>query len=213
MPAEDTVHLVILRVADDRLLKFPDKADDIFDLGLHIGAQGPVSETSEAADKVDDPIAPHEQDIADVPQMREPAHVLDNGVEFMAVHNEQSAAIRCFVNGIFLERDARVMPVESGEEFIVVADDVDDFRSLPAFAQEFLNDIVVFLRPVDASAQGPDVDEVADKVERVELHILEKIQEDAGFASARAKVNIRNPAGAVTRCHAGDDLSAGGLGY
>ena len=93
----------------------------------------------------------------------------------------------------------------------MVADDVDDFRSLPAFAQELLNDIVVFLRPVDATAQGPDVDEVPDKVKGVELHILEKIQEDAGFASARAKVNIRNPAGAITRCHAGDDLSAGGL--
>jgi hypothetical protein len=24
-------------------------------------------------------------------------------------------------------------------------------------------------------------------------------------------VNIRNPAGAITHCHAGDDLSAGGL--
>ena len=95
----------------------------------------------------------------------------------------------------------------------MVADDVDDFRSLPAFAQEFLNDIVVFLRPVDAPAQGPDVDEVANEVERVELHILEKIQKDAGFASARAKVNIRNPTGAITRCHAGGDLSAGGLGY
>ena len=115
------------------------------------------------------------------------------------------------MNGIFLERDARVMPVESGEEFIVVADDVDDFRSPPAFAQEFLNDIVVFLRPVDAPAQGPNVDEIADKVEGVELHILEKFEEDAGLASARAKVNIGNPAGAITRCHAGDDLSADSL--
>ena len=114
MSAENTIHLVILRVADDRLLKFSDKADDIFDLSLHIGTQGPVSETGEAADEINDPIAPHKQDIPDVSQMREPAHVLDNGVEFMAVHNEQSAAIRCFVNGIFLERDARVMPVEGG---------------------------------------------------------------------------------------------------
>jgi hypothetical protein len=129
----------------------------------------------------------------------------------MAVHNEQPAAIRRFVNGIFLERDARVMPVKGGEEFVVVADDVDDFRSLPAFAQEFLDDIVVFLRPVDATAQSPNIDQVAHKVKGVELHILEKIQEDAGFASARAKVNIRNPTGAITRCHAGDDLSAGGL--
>jgi len=89
----------------------------------------------------------------------------------------------------------------------VVADDVDDFRSLPAFAQKFLDHIVVFLRPVDASAQGPDVDEVANKVEGVELHILQKIEEDASLASARAKVNIRNPASAIARCHAGCDLS------
>lgn len=209
--AEDTIHLVILRIAHDGLLEFPDEADDIFDLGLHIGTQRPVPKTGEAADQIDDPIAPHQQDIANVTQMREPAHVLDNSIELMAVHDEQSTAVRRFVDGIFLERHARVVSVKGGEEFIVVADDVNDFSSLPAFAQEFLNDIVVFLRPVDAPAQGPNVDEIADKVEGVELHILEKFEEDAGLASARAKVNIRNPAGAITRCHAGDDLSADSL--
>ena len=206
--AEDTIHLVILRIPDDGLLEFPDEADDIFDLGLHIGTQRPVPKTGEAADQIDDPIAPHKQDITNVPQMRKPAHILHDGVELMAVHDEQSAAVRCFMNSIFLERHARVVSVKGGEEFIVVADDVDDFRSLPAFAQKFLNDIVVFLRPVDASAQGPDVDEITDKVESVELHILEKFEEDAGFASARAKVNIRNPAASITRCHAGHDLFA-----
>jgi len=31
--------------------------------------------------------------------------------------------------------------------------------------------------------------------------------EDASLASARAKVNIRNPASAIARCHAECDLS------
>jgi hypothetical protein len=115
------------------------------------------------------------------------------------------------MNSIFLERHARVVSVKGGEKFIVVADDVDDFRSLPTFAQKFLNDIVVFLRPVDAPAQCPDVDEIADKVESVELDILEKFEEDAGFASSRAKVNIGNPAGAITSCHAAGDLSTDSL--
>ena len=89
----------------------------------------------------------------------------------------------------------------------MVADDVDDLGAFPAFAQKLLDNIVVFLRPVDASTQSPDVDEVANKVEGVELNILEKFQKDAGLASARAKVNIRNPASAIARCHAGCDLS------
>lgn len=93
----------------------------------------------------------------------------------------------------------------------MIADDVDDFGALPAFAQKLLNDIVVFLRPVDTTAQGPDINEIADKVKGVELHILKKIQEDARLASTSAKVNIGNPACAVTHCHSGKDLSARGM--
>ena len=186
VPAQDTVNFIVLRIADDGLLKFPDKADHIFDLGFDIGTQGPVSKTGEAADEIDDSIAAHQQDIADVANMREPAHVLHNSIEFVSVHDKQSAAVRRFVNGVFLKRHARIMPVEGGEEFVVVADNVDDFGSLPAFAQEFLNDIVVFLRPVDASTQGPDIDQVAHKLEGVEFHILQEIQQHAGFASTRA---------------------------
>ena len=135
--------------------------------------------------------------------MSEPAHVLHNGIEFVSVHDEQSAAVRRFVNGVFLKRHARIMPVEGGEEFVVIADDVDDFRSLSAFAQKFLNDVVVLLRPVNATAKGPNVDEVADKVEGVKLHILQKIEEDAGFASTRAEMNVRNPTSAIARYHSG----------
>ena len=113
MAAEDALHIVVLGVAHDGLLEFPNKADDIFDLGFHISAERPVAEAGEAADEINDPIAPHEQDIADVSQMREPAHVLDNRVEFVPVHDEQATAVRRFVDGIFLKRHARVVSVES----------------------------------------------------------------------------------------------------
>ena len=73
-----------------------------------------------------------------------------------------------------------------------------------------MNDVVVLLRPVNAAAKGPNVDEVADKVEGVKLYILQKIEEDAGFAPTRAEMNVRNPTSAIARCHAGGDLSAGG---
>ena len=169
-----------------------------------------MAETCEVADQIDDPVALHEEDIADVTQVREPPHVLNNRVQLVPVHYEQAASIRRFVNGIFLECHACVVSVEGGEEFIVIPDDVDDFGPLPAFAQKFLDDIVVLLRPVDASTQGPDIDQVAHKVEGVEFHILQEIQEHAGFASTRAEMNIRNPASAIARCHAEGDLFLGG---
>lgn len=93
----------------------------------------------------------------------------------------------------------------------MVADDVDDFSALPAFAQKLLNDIVVFLWPVDTTAQGPDINEIAHEVEGLKFGILEKIQEDARLASTSAKVNIGNPACAITHCHYGKDLSARGM--
>ena len=208
--AKHAIHLEILCIANNGLLEFPNEADHIFHLGLYVGAQRPVPESGEAAHQIHDPVAPHEEDIANVSQVREPSHVLNNHIQFVPVHDEQASSIRCFMNGVFLKRHAGVVSVESREEFIVVADDVNNLRPLPAFTQKFLDDVIMFLWPINATSQGPYIDEVTDKVEGVKLHILQKIEEDAGFAPTRAEMNVRNPTSAIARCHDGGDLSAGG---
>ena len=149
MPAEDAVHIKILRIADDRLLKLSDKADDIFHLGLDVGAQRPVSEPENAADEIHETVAPEEDRIADGAGMGQPPHVLDHGIEFVAVNDEQAAAVRRMVNCIFLKGDARVGAEEPGKKLVVIADDIDDLGCLAAFGEEFVDDGVGLLGTED----------------------------------------------------------------
>ena len=130
--AKHGIDAVVAREANDGLLEFPDKADDIFHLGFHIGAERPVPEAEEAAEKIHQAVAAHEQDIANVAEMGEPAEVLDDGVEFVAVDHQDFAAVGGGVDRVFAKFHTRVVPVEGGKEFVVVADDVNDFRALAA---------------------------------------------------------------------------------
>jgi hypothetical protein len=73
----------------------------------------------------------------------------------------------------------------------VVAGDEHHPRAAPDFAQQFLDDVVVRLRPVPAGAQPPAVDDIADQVDRVGLDMAEHIQDEMRLAPARAQVQIR----------------------
>lgn len=64
--AEDRINAVVACEPNYGFLKFADEAHDIFDLGFHIGAEGPVAEPEESAEEIDDAVAAHEQHIADV---------------------------------------------------------------------------------------------------------------------------------------------------
>ena len=108
VPAEDAVHVEIFRVADDRFLELPDKADDIFHLGLDVGAQRPVAEPEEPAEEIYEAVAAEKDRVADVAGMGEPPQVLDHGVELVPVDDQQAASVRRVVDRVFLQGDARV---------------------------------------------------------------------------------------------------------
>jgi hypothetical protein len=115
------------------------------------------AKAGEVADEINDSIAAHEQDIADVAQVREPAHVLHNGIEFVSVYYEKAAPICGVVYGSRLNRHGAVVSVEAGDKFIVVPRNIDHPGPFSAGSQDFLNYVVVGLRPKDASSQRPYV--------------------------------------------------------
>ena len=188
--AEDRIDFVVAGEANHGFLEFSDEADDIFDLRFHIGAEGPVAEPEESAEEIDDAVAAHEQHIADVPEVGQPAEVLDDGIEFVPVDDEDFSAVRRGVDRVLADFDAGVVPVEGGEEFVVVADDVNDLGAFAALAEEFLDHIVVILGPVDSATKSPDIDQIADKVERLKFRIPEKINQGAGFAALGSQMHI-----------------------
>jgi hypothetical protein len=78
----------------------------------------------------------------------------------------------------------------------VVARDVDNTRAFARFAQNLLDDVIMLLRPVTATAHLPDIDQIADDVEHLEIVLTQKIEEWGRAAGARPKVDIRDPGGA-----------------
>ena len=188
--AEDRIDTVVAREPNDGFLKFANEAHDIFDLGFHIGAEGPVAEPEELTEEIDDAVAAHEEDIAYVPEVGQPAEVLDDGIEFMPVDDEDFSAVRRGVDRVLADFDAGVVPVEGGEEFVVVARNVNDLSAFAALAEEFLNHIVVILRPIDSATKSPDINQIADKVERLKFRIPEKIDQGAGIAALGSQMHI-----------------------
>jgi hypothetical protein len=57
-----------------------------------------------------------------------------------------------------------VHALEFAQKFVVVAGDIDDARALARFAQYFLNNVIVLLRPVPGASKPPAVDNVANQI-------------------------------------------------
>ena len=62
------------------------------------------------------------------------------------------------MNSMFLNSDVAIGAVKRADHLIVITRDVDDACAFARFAQNFLDDVVVLLRPVTAAAHLPDVD-------------------------------------------------------
>lgn len=135
-----------------------------------------MSESHEAPEEIHDSIAAHEHDVADIPEVREPAYILNHIVEFMAVHDEKTTSVCGGVNGVFLKCHTGIVAMESGEELVVVAGNINDFSALPAFAEDFLNNIVVILRPVNAPSECPYIDQVSYKIEFLKIRVSEELE-------------------------------------
>ena len=94
---------------------------------------------------------------------------------------------------VLLNRDASVIAEVAAHVFIVVPRDVNYFGAFSALAKEFLDDIIVFLRPEITLLQRGNINEISDHVQRVEVVLSKKIKQRFGLAVFVAEMNIRNP--------------------
>ena len=99
-------------------------------------------------------------------------------VEFVAMNDEVALTVGRGMDRLPLDLDpAEGQPEELAGEFVVVARNKDHPRAAPNLAQQFLDDVVMRLRPVPAGAEPPAVDDVADQVDRVGLDMAQHIQD------------------------------------
>jgi hypothetical protein len=191
--AEDSIDREFLCVTYDLFLEPADKADRVFYSLLGVGAERPVTEAESAPHEIDEGIQREQKLVAHVACEREPLHVLHDGVELMPVNDEHSAAIGQAMNSMLLQGDVAIGAVEFGEHIVVIARDVNDAGAFARLAKDFLDDVVMLLWPVDSAPQLPDVDQIANDVERFELIFAEEMEQRAGIAATRAQMHVGNP--------------------
>lgn len=149
------------------------------------------------ANPVDRPVCLKQQLVSDVSHVRQPSEVLHDGIEFVSVDDEHLPVIGGLVNGIPGDLDISENTGEFRNEFVVVAGNIDQARSLARFSQQLLDYVIVGLGPIAAPPERPDVDEVADQVKRLELVLPEKFEEPLGLAAWCSQMHVGDPSRAV----------------
>ena len=100
--------------------------------------------------------------------MTEPGRPRHHAVELVAVDDEQPAPVGRLVDGVADHQDAAELVIEiAAQHVVMVARRQDHAGALAGLAQEFLDHVVMALRPVAGAAHPPEIDDVADQIQRV----------------------------------------------
>jgi len=176
--ADDAIGSMSASLAHHGLFVIGDEADDVFYASLDVGREGPFGKTKAAADAVEESAHMDHQIIAIVAQDGEPRSILHNTIELVSVQDPETASVGGFVHGIGKNDDAA--EGETGKlmkEFVMISGDAYHVRTLADFAQEFLNDIVVGLRPIPRAFEGPTIEDIANEIPVVGVVAFEKVEE------------------------------------
>ncbi len=190
MAAEHALDIEPSGITNNRIFVGADKADRVLDPLLDRLAQRPVTQAENPPDRVHKRVKREQKLVTEIAQKREPFGVLHHGVELMTMEDEKAASVGGDMDCMLLDRDRAIRSEMTREEFVVIARDVDNPGSLPRFAQNFLDDVVVLLRPVNPAPEGPNINEVTDNVERVELVLLQEIEKRVRAAATGAQMNV-----------------------
>jgi hypothetical protein len=197
VPADHAVRAALLGLARDGVLKLVDIADRALDLVLEVARQAPVRQAALGADAVEPAVDLQRELVGQVARDGQPARALDDAVVQVTMRDPQLPAVGRHMHGLVHHVDAaEVVRDVFARELVVVARDEDDPRALARLAQQLLHDVVVRLRPVPAAAQLPAVDDVADEVEGLALHVAQEVEQGPGLAAGRAQMQVRDPDGA-----------------
>ena len=177
-----------------RLFEIGDVADRILNPVLEIGRQRPISHSHSAAEPVEPVVELEREVVGPVTEMGQPLGVDHHGVELIAVDHQKLAPIGGDVDHFV--RDSHLAEIKFeivAHEFIVIAWNECDRRSFARLAQQFLNDVIVGLRPIPRPPQPPTIDHVTDEIEVLGLGIAQEIEKIFRLAAPCAQMDVGNP--------------------
>ena len=117
-------------------------------------------------------------------------------IEDIAVDEQETPTVGQFVHQFVdhfdvAENDAAII----AQRLVVIAGDEDDALAVTGPAQQLLDDRVLGLRPVDAAAHGPEIDDVADQESLLGGIFTQEIEQLIGLAGSGTEVDVRQENG------------------
>jgi hypothetical protein len=208
--ADHPVQPALAHGVQHRILEVEDEADRGLHLALGVAGQGPVAGGPQsAADPGEPAVDPYQQVVGNVAEHRHPAVVAGHLVEFVAMHQQVAAAVGggvdVFVDHLDVaEGGAVVLP----QGLVVVAGDEEDLAVVAGAAQHLLHHRVLGRGPDDASAHGPEIDDVADQEEVVRRVLAQEVEQPFRLAGAGAQVDVGEEDGSDRRHGVGRQTTA-----
>lgn len=198
MAAHDPIGMVAPRRFSESRLEGADKIHRVFDLEFGPLRQGPIGESECPASLVKPKIQPKRHVVSPIAKKSDPARVLDDDVELVAMDHEQPLTagrhmVSMIGNLYAAENHARI----TAGKFIVISRQENHPCPLADLPQELLQDVIVGLRPVPSVPEPPTVNYVANEVNSRGIIVFEEIQQKLRLAASRAQMDIREEEGAV----------------
>lgn len=193
MTADQAIGAAPARFRGQRHFEFADEIDRRFDTLFEKIRKRPELQSEKPACPIERRIERKRDFVRPVAEKREPARIADDDVELVAVQDEILLSLRGLVDGVAPHFDAaEIHAAHVAYAVVVIARNEDDTRAFSRLAENFLQDIVVRLRPMRSAANFPKIDNVADEEKRFHFNAAQKFEKFAGLGGAGTQVNVGN---------------------
>lgn len=208
--ADDAGDVLPLRLGDERGLEVADELDRALDALLDRAGEAPVGLAQPPAHRVHEAVKRDQVLICPAAQHGQPPMIAHDGVELVAVNDEEAPAVGRGVIVVRTHLDvAEARAEEVAEKVVVITGNEDNLGPLAGTLQELVYDVVVLPRPVPLLAQRPDIDDVSDQVEVVAAKPVEELVKALGLGIPGAQMHIGNEDAAVGLAVGRVDIAAG----
>src|SRR5690348_11524093 len=178
MAADHAVDPALSRFAGQLPLERAYEIDRVLDLEFGPGRERPIGQAQPPARFVEMRVDEEREVVGPVAEEGEPFRMTHHDVEFVAMNDKVALAVGGRVNRPPLDLNAPEGQAEElTGELVMVAGHEHHPRAAPDLAQQFLDHVVVRLRPVPAGAEAPAVDDVADQIDGVSLDMTQHVQD------------------------------------
>lgn len=200
VPTNHTGHAALAGELDHRVFIIGNVFDCGFGFQFDVRGERPITKAQAAPEAIDPDIHVQDAVVKDGADTVQKAVEMGKAVELMAVNDEVAFAIGCGVDRPFDQpHRAEAHTGKLFQKFVMIPVDKGDAGFLAVFAQQLLDEKVVFFSPIPFAAQLPAIDEITDDVEVLAIGVAEEIEEFSDLGVFSAQVDIRNPDRAVAR--------------